>query len=381
MMATQPPDWIGPANNAFALDLYGRLAAAKGDNLFFSPSSIQTALAMTCAGARGDTAGQMAKVLRLPAGSESIHKDFGDFLKDLNGAGGKRGYDLSVANALWGQKGYKFLPDFLNLLKSDYGAGLRQVDFKHNGEAARQTINAWVEKVTRDEIKDLIGQGVLTVYTRLVLANAIYFKGTWADQFDKKATIDQPFHLSSTQYSNVPMMRRTGHYGYTESNYFQALELPYAGNELSMIILLPRRVDGLTGLEHNLTPAHLSELLGQLTGQKVIVSIPKFKLETQFELASTLESMGMVAPFKNADFSGMTGKKDLSISNVIHKAFVDVNEEGTEAAAATGVVMTRAMAGPPTPPPVFTADHPFFFVIRDNKSGAFLFMGRLMAPK
>ena len=239
------PTWIGQANNAFAIDLFAKLAAEKGENLFFSPASIETALAMTYAGARGRTAGQMAKVLHLPSANEPIHKDFGNFLKELNGAGGKRSYELSVANALWGQKGYAFLPDFRNLLKSEYDARLDEVDFKGNSEGARKTINAWVEKQTRDKIKDLIGPRMLTPLTRLVLTNAIYFKGTWFTPFDKTATSDQTFHFSGGADKKVPMMQRTGRYDYMEGVDFQALRLKYAGNKLAMIILLPRSVDGL----------------------------------------------------------------------------------------------------------------------------------------
>ena len=379
-MATEPAAWIGQANNAFAIDLYGRLPA--NVNLFFSPNSIQTALAMTYAGARGTTAEQMAKVLRLPAGGgQQIHADFGNFLKELNGAGGERAYELSVANALWGQQGSAFLPDFRNLLKTDYGAGLKELDFKTDSEGARKTINGWVEKQTRDKIKDLIAPGVLTSATRLVLTNAIYFKGTWTTPFEKSATSDEPFHISASRDVKLPMMRRTGHYDYAEGPDYQALGLPYAGNKLAMIILLPRGGGGLPGLEHELTPAWLSNVFANLNNQEVVVSIPKFKMEDQFELGPVLEAMGMQAAFaSDADFSGMTGKKDLNISNVVHKAFVEVNEQGTEAAAATGVMMATMAAMPQSQPPVFAADHPFLCVIRDETSGACLFMGRLVEP-
>ena len=380
-------EWISRANNSFAVDLYARLAEERQtENLFFSPTSIETALAMTYAGARGSTAGQMAKVLHLPPEAQSIHQDFGSFLKQLNAAktaeGKTRGYELTVANALWGQKGYSFLPGFVGLLETYYGAGLDEVDFKSDSEGARKTINAWVAKETRDKIKDLIGQGLLTPDTRLVLTNAIYFKGKWAAPFEKKATRDEPFHLSAEQQKTVPLMHRTGSYGYREEENFQALRLTYVGDELSMIILLPKKIDGLEALEKELTREKLSQWFSRLREQKVVVSVPRFKATAQFELNSALASLGMSDAFDAgcADFSGMTGNRNLCISNVIHKAFVEVNEQGTEAAAATGVVMELTAALPSPPPPEFRADHPFLFVIREEKSGTILFMGRLVDP-
>jgi len=400
------PTWIAPANNAFALDLYEKLVTTEPGNLFFSPNSIQTALAMTYAGARGNTAAQMAAVLHLPPGNDSIAKDLGAFIRQLNGPesdkGKPRGYELSIANALWGQAGAHFLPDFLSLLDTDYGAGLRQVDFAHNTETARATINQWVENRTHDRIQNLIAQGVLTPRTALVLTNAIYFKGTWTAKFDKAATHDEPFHgkglgapsmpppLPGQSPANPPpeptqtvaMMHRTGDYGYAEGDNFQALKLLYAGNDLSMVILLPRQDTGLDAVENNLTAQKLADLFSRFIQEKVAVSIPRFRLAESFELAQPLASLGMPDAFgAAADFSGMTGKRDVSISNVIHKAFVEVNEQGTEAAAATAVVMKYAMAIRPQPPEVFHADHPFLFLIRDERSGVILFMGRFVRPE
>jgi len=383
-MADDIPSWIGNADNAFAFDLYAKLAPSNQGNLFFSPSSIQTALAMAYAGARGQTAGQMAAVLHLPPGGNSVNKDFGDFLRILNSptneAGNPRGYQLSVANALWGQNDYHFLPTFLSLLKSDYGAGLQEVDFKHDTEGARAEINSWVAKKTMDKIQNLIGPGALTPSTRLVLTNAIYFKGTWQDPFDKQFTHDDIFHLSAGAQTMAPMMRTTGNYSYTDSPDYQALCLPYAGGDLAMVILLPRAVDGLPQLEKALTAKALANVLGGMDDQEVHISIPKFKMTAEFELAPVLESMGMRDAFgTGSDFSGMTGNKDLSISAVIHKAYVEVNEQGTEAAAATGIAMTTAMARP-MQPEEFHADHPFLFLIRDQRSGAILFIGRVADP-
>ncbi len=384
-VVAETPAWIAEANNAFALDLHKKLAASADGNVFFSPNSIETALAMTHAGARGDTATEMAGVLRLPAGNPRLHQDLCGFLQELNAAktnGKSRGYDLTVANALWGQQGFSFLPEFVQLLKTNYAAGLNEVDFKTDASGARKTINAWVEKQTHDKIKDLIGPGVLTADTRLVLTNAIYFKGDWASPFPKKGTKDEPFHLSTGRKITTPLMHREGTYGYMENGSFQALKLPYVNQELSMIVLLPREREGLPALEKSLTPEIIAGCFSKLHHQEVVVSLPKFKVTAQFELSRTLRDMGMKNAFgAGADFSGMTGAKDFVISNVIHKAFVEVNEEGTEAAAATAVVMMPSAVAEPKPKPVFRADHPFLYFIRHEKSGVILFMGRLNEPK
>ncbi len=374
--------WIPAANNAFAADLYGKLAATKG-GLFFSPNSIETALAMTYAGARGRTAQEMAKVLHLPAQGEQVHRDFGAFLRRLNAEktpeGKPRGYQLSAANALWGQKGYEFLPGFLDLLKTAYGAGLTEVDFAAHAEEARKTINAWAEKETRDKIKDLVPERVLNPETRLVLTNAIYFRGDWAEKFNKADTKDAPFLLSKDGAVEAPLMNRTGTYDYTEAEAFQALRLPYAGNELAMVILLPRKTDGLADLEKSLTAANLAVWLARLESREVRVSMPRFKVAAQFSLADPLKALGMTDAFAPAaDLSGMNGRRDLFISAVVHKAFVEVNEEGTEAAAATAVVVGRESE--PPPPVVFRADHPFLFLIREERTGTILFLGRLVSP-
>lgn len=379
-------------NNLFAFDLYGKLRAREG-NLFFSPYSISTALAMTYAGARGNTDTQMAKVLHFATvPSETVpakktlartqfHSAFGTIVKDLNARGEKGGYELTVANALWGQKGYGFLEEFLHLVKANYDGQLSEVDFMKAAESARKTINAWVEKKTNNKIKDLIGRGALDRMTRLVLTNAIYFKGNWDRQFKEDRTKDAPFTLLSGDKVDVPMMNQKAEFRYVEAEVFQALELPYVDNELSMIILLPKELDGLPEFEKELTIEDLSACLGKLRNREVIVSIPRFKMTSRFGLASVLKSMGMADAFSpgRADFSGMNGKKDLFISAVIHKAYVDVNEEGTEAAAATAVTMKVTSIGP-TQIPVFRADHPFLFLIRDNLSESILFIGRVTDP-
>jgi len=366
-------------NNAFALALYAELKDQEG-NLFLSPFSISTALAMTYAGARGNTEAQMAKVLHFDLGQESLHPTFQKLITQMSTQAEQQGYQLNVANALWGQKGYGFLKKFLDLTKTTYGAGLNEVDFRRATEAARKTINTWVEKQTKGKIKNLIRRGILDELTRLVLTNAIYFKGNWASQFDKRQTKNSPFYVRVDRTVNVPMMYQKEKFRYMETGRLQAIELPYVDNELSMVVLLPKEVNGITALENFLTADSLRKWLTCLREQKVDVYLPRFKITSEFRLDTALRSMGMPDAFSlpPADFSGMTGKKDLFISAVIHKAFVDINEEGTEAAAASAVVMEKAMRM--QRPLIFRADHPFIFLIRDTQSGSILFLGRVVNP-
>jgi len=384
---------IVEGNNKFAMVLFAKLREGEG-NLFFSPYSISTALAMTYAGARGQTDAQMAEVLHFPIivrpgeqlsspivpDRQRFASAFGKIVKDLNARGEKGGYEFTVANALWGQKGYGFLEEYLQLVKANYGGQLNEVDFVTATEEARETINSWVEKKTNNKIKNLISRGVLDEMTRLVLTNAIYFKGNWQSQFKEDRTRPAPW-LGYGDKVEVPMMNQTAEFGYMETEDFQALELPYVNEELSMIILLPKEIDGLSEFEQTFTLENFSQWLSKLNKREVIVSIPKFKMTSQFSLASVLKSMGMADAFNpgKADFSGMNGKTDLFISAVIHKAYVDVNEEGTEAAAATAVTMRLTSVGP-SQIPVFRADHPFLFLIRDNHSGSILFIGRVTDP-
>jgi serpin B len=367
-------------NSAFAVDLYGQLRGREG-NLFFSPESISTAFAMAYAGARGETAQQMAAALHFTVPPERLHPAMGALLAGLNAP--HDGYQLHVADALWAEKDYKFLDDFLKLTKEDYGAGFRPVDFKTAPDAARATINQWVEEKTEDKIKDLLPPGSIKPDTRLVLTNAIYFKGDWDAQFDKASTRDEDFHLSAAQTVKAPLMHMQTKLRYFNGGTFQAVELPYKGRELSMVVLLPNDVAGLAVLEQQLTPANMQQWLNGLRANpKVILTLPKFKMTSEFELKNALGALGMKQAFERgtADFSGMTGKRDLWISAAIHKAYVDVNEEGTEAAAATGIVMRSMAMAREQQPVVFRADHPFVFLIRDNASGGILFMGRVTDP-
>ncbi|MEW6229087.1 MAG: serpin family protein [Bacillota bacterium] len=371
-------DSIVAGNNSFAFDLYRQLARDKG-NLFFSPYSISSALAMTYAGARGETAKQMADVLHFSLAPERLHPVFSDLTGMFN-AGGKS-YQLSVANALWGQVGYKFLPGFLDITNKYYGAGFKEVDYVKAREQARQTINKWVEAKTNDKIKNLIQPDDLSTLTRLVLTNAIYFKGKWEIQFKPEATKPMPFYMSAKEKVDVPMMHQVAKFNYAENDQAQILEMPYTGGDLSMVVLLPKPGYELAKLEDMLRPEVIRSWLSQLSKKEVEVFLPRFKLEERFVLNEELHGLGMIDAFDKvaADFSGMTPGPDLYISMVIHKAFVEVNEEGTEAAAATAVIMdTKAMIL--DKPPVFRADRPFVFLVRDLRSGSILFMGRLANP-
>ncbi|MDR3752517.1 MAG: serpin family protein [Terracidiphilus sp.] len=371
-------------SNAFAVDLYGRLSSQPG-NLFFSPESISTAFAMTYAGAHGQTATEMARVFHFTLPPERLHPAIGTLLAGMNAP--HPGYALRVADALWAEKDENFLPAYLKLVQTNYGAGFHPVEFKSAPDSVRVTINQWVEKQTNNKIQNLLGPGTVTPLSRLILTNAIYFKAAWADQFSKSATENKDFHLSASKTIQAPTMYNSGGYYYLKGPSFQALLMPYEKDEISMLILLPNSVDGLPALERSLSASNLDKWTAALSYEhEVIVHLPRFKITQQFELSSTLKDLGMKTAFdgNSADFSGMTGDKSLVISAAIHKAYIDLDENGTEAAAATAVIMEMATAmqsrTPPPPPIIFTADHPFLFLIRDNASGAILFMGRITDP-
>jgi len=367
-------------NNAFGFELYQELKGKEG-NLFFSPYSISTALAMTYAGARGQTEREMAEVLRFSLEQETLHSSFSKLQSDLNAIQNKGRIKLSIANSLWAQEGYHFLDTFFDLNKKYYGASLNFVDFATQTEAPRKTINIWVENKTQQKIKKLIKKGMIDSLTTLVLCNAIYFKGDWSSQFDKERTADADFSISSAKTIKAPMMSQKSEFKFKDFGNFSAIGLPYEGNDLSMIIFLPKEIDGLVELERNLTNDNVKVWIDKLIASyksKIFVSLPKFKTTCEFELSEILGGMGMPSAFSlpPADFYGMTGKKDLFISKVIHKAFLDVNEEGTEAAAATAVIMPPGISKLL----IFRANHPFVFLIRENQTGSILFIGRIIDP-
>lgn len=372
----------GKSIDAFALDLYAQLQGTTGGNLFVSPFSVATALAMTYAGAGGETAQQMASVLHLGGDRSTTESDFGALLGSLNAAGQSGGYLLSVADALWVQQGVDILPEFLSVMQNDFNSGLNQADFIHAAEAARKTINDWVAQQTHDKITDILPPGSLDDTTRFVLANAVYLKAAWASPFDANQTTNAPFTLASGNQVTASMMHQSGDFRYMESDGFQVLELPYASGRLAMDILLPTE-SGLAGLSSNQVPADIDTWLAGLSTQEVAISLPKFEMTTGSDLNPVLESLGMTDAFDptKANFSGITNTMQLMLSHVFHKAFISVDELGTEAAAATTVVVTEAYARfNPNPPVVVNADHPFLFLIRDTQSGTVLFMGQVEDP-
>ncbi len=379
--AAQPTEDVkslAKGNNAFAFDLYSVISSGK-DNLFLSPYSISSALAMTYAGAGGNTAAEMASAMHYYLEPDRLHRSFAALNSAFN-AGGKS-YRLAVANALWSQIGLNFRPDYAAITQKYYGAGVRTVDFVEANEEARLAINRWVEENTQNKIVELLKPGVLNALTRLVLTNAIYFKGQWKYEFKKDRTENAAFHLSATKTADVPFMNQVAEFGYAETKDAQVVELPYAGGELAMDILLPRAGSDIAQLEAALGAGGLDPFVSGLYPQKVELSIPRFKFEAELSLGGALQKLGMIDAFSDqrADFSGISDTF-LYITAVIHKAFVEVNEEGTEAAAATAVVMGTKSA-PVYQPVQFVADRPFFFVIRDLATGSILFMGRVTDPR
>lgn len=372
---------IVDANNRFAFELYAQFSEqSKERNIFYSPYSILVALTMTYEGARGQTAEEMQSVLHIPEHADARRPNFASIYNDINKEG--KAYKLSTANALWAQKDYKFLEEYTNSIEKYFGGRVTNLDFEGASEKSRQTINKWIEDKTNKKIKDLIPPGLLSAYTRLVLTNAIYFKGTWVRQFDKKETQDDDFTMSSGNTMKVPMMRLTGNdakFNYAENDELQILEMFYDGEDLSMLIILPKGND-LAGIEESLSLETLSAWQDMLHEQRVDVFIPKFTFETKYLMKKTLTEMGMLTAFgSTADFSGMDGTKELFIQDVIHQAFVEVNEQGTEAAAATAVIMECTSAIRSIP--VFRADHPFIFIIQETGTGNILFLGRVCDPR
>jgi serpin B len=372
-------------NTDFAFAMYREIAAGDG-NLFFSPYSMSIALAMTYAGARNRTAEQMAQTMRYALPQEQLHPAFNKLALELAGRSAIEGLEpdqvfrLHVANLLWGQTDYPFEQDFLDLLAGNYGAGMRLLDFVKDPDGSRLVINEWVSRETEEKVNDIIPPGVITDLTRLVLANAVYFNAAWAHAFPENATRPDSFRLLDGTTVEVPMMRQRAELRVMSGGGFRAAELPYVGGQLSMLILLPEE-GGLDGVEGRLDAGRLSAAVDSLQPAEVDLTLPKFDFEWEAEdLPEAFKRLGMTDAFTDAaDFSGMTGTPELHIGAILHKSFVGVDEAGTEAAAATVVVMDRE-AAPIGSPVEFTVDRPFFFLIRDNLTGTILFLGRVTNP-
>jgi serpin B len=382
--AQQDLQGLTSSNTAFALNLYQQLRAVKG-NLFFSPYSISQALAMTQTGARGATAEQMAKTLQFSLPPERVGAAFNLLAQDLASLAKVPddpkavGFRLNIVNALWGQKGYPFEAAFLDSLAENYGAGMRLLDFIQAPDPSRQAINAWVSSQTDKKIQDLVPPGAIDANTRLVLTNAIYFKAGWMYEFDKNRTRPADFTLVDGSKIQVPMMAQSEGLDYAAGPDYQAVALPYIGGQMQMILLVPAEGQ-FSSFEQSLDAARLEEILQGLSFAQVNLSMPRFRYDSSFSLNDSLKRMGMPDAFDpdKADFSGMTGKRELYISDVVHKAYVSVDEQGTEAAAATAVMM--GVTSMPAQSVDLKIDHPFLLLIRAEQTGAVLFVGRVVNP-
>ena len=374
---------LADGNSAFAIDLYQALRETDG-NLFYSPYSISLAMVMAHAGARGETEEKMADTLRFTLSRDRLHPAFNSLDTELSrrgeGAKGKdeEGFRLNIVNAMWGQKDYDFLLEFLDILAENYDAGLRILDFAEVPEESRITINRWISDQTEERIEDLIPQGLIDTSTRLVLTNAIYFNAAWQYPFEEDETHSGSFNLLDGDEVTIPIMMQTESFEYAEGDGFQAIELPYDGNEISMVILLPE-TSTFAEFEELLDAQQIEEIIGSLGHSRIALSMPKFEYESGFSLKEALALMGMSVAFSGeADFSGMTGNRELFITDVVHKALVSLDEAGTEAAAATAVIV--ALTGMPETPVKVTIDRPFIFLIRDIETRTILFMGRVLDP-
>ena len=371
---------VAAANNGLAFDLFRQLGSEDAEkNLLISPISISTALTMTYAGARGETAAQMAGTLHLNGlADEAIHAGYGGLINDLNAS--REGYKLNVANRLFGQSDFPFRQQFLDTLAGPYGAPLEQLDFVNNTEPSREHINDWVADQTNQKIKDLLASGTITPDTRLVLTNAVYFNGAWKNRFIEEATADAPFYRLDGSAGQTPLMYQQNILKHAEFDDFQMLEIPYAGDDLTMVVMLPNERDGLAALEASLDAEQFQVSVESLELRKVNLFLPKFTFRDGARLKAPLRDLGMTDAFGDADFSGISEGSDLVISDVVHKTFIDVNESGTEAAGATAVIIESTSTSIQPPVPLFRADHPFLFGLRDAHTGGLLFLGRMTDP-
>jgi serpin B len=365
---------VAAGTNQFAVDVYGAIASTKGD-LFFSPASIAAAFGMTLGGAREATAEQLTKALHLALPPERAHPALGALLASPPTSTG--GPEFSVANRLWGAQ-EDFLPAFLQLTRDAYGAELERVDFRGQPEQARARINGWVAERTRDRIKDLLADGSIVPSTRLVLTNAVYFKGAWRSRFDPAATRTGRFTLASGTAVEVPLMAQTLEAAFHQGEGFALVELPYEGDRYALVVIVPDAHDGLPAVERSLSAQTLAAWLGAASSRKVLVALPRLKIEATLDLVPVLQALGVKDLFApgSADLSGMNGARDLYVGVAVHKGFVEVNEEGTEAAAATAIAVERTSA-----PQELCADRPFLFLIRDRETGVIWFMGRETDPR
>jgi serpin B len=363
-------------NNQFAIDFLKQVSIEENGNIFFSPFSLSTAISMTYAGARGNTQDQIAKVFHFTSNSKKFHNQQGKTIKLINAK--TDSIQLNIVNTLWAEKTYSFKKPYIKLMKRSYSSLVRPMDFINNFEESRLTINENIYKITNEKIKDLLPNGSLNSLTRLVLTNAIYFKGDWKTKFKKEKTGDSNFYITSQNVIKCKMMGVKSDFNYYEDLKIQAIELPYAGGDFSMVIILPSPNQSLEDLTNSLSSNLLNDILKGLNNQEINISIPKFKLSNGYQLKKQLSKMGMPQPFTNdADFSGMTSSNNLKISDVFHKAFIEVNEQGTEASAATAVVIAMKSVGHDK---FFNANRPFLFLVKEKSTGTILFLGRIVDP-
>jgi len=373
----QTQEYSADQSSRFALDIYKQFAGESEKNIFFSPFSLSIAMGMTYAGAEGETKKQMADVFNFPLNDKDLHKELGSLQNQMVNKGNK-GVEISIANQLWADKLYKFKCSYLRKVKKAYKAPVKRMPFRTKADDCRVEINKWVEDKTKNRIVDLLPEGSISDMTALVLTNAIYFKGQWDNKFEEEDTFDEAFLTPTGQTVSSRMMNTQDKYNVYQGNRIQMLELPYAGKEFSMLVVLPNEDTPLKEIEKTITLEKLNHYISLLTESDVRVSFPKFKFESEFALKPTLSVMGMPIPFSNAaDLSRMSGNLELKIDEVFHKAFVEVTEEGTEAAAATAVVIVRKSVSIPIE---FKANRPFMFLIRENSTGSILFMGRVTNP-
>ncbi|XP_010959569.2 serpin B4 [Camelus bactrianus] len=386
----------GPISH-FAVDLYQQIRQrSTGENIFYSPLSIMSAFGMLYLGSRGNTAAQLQKALHFKEVAENPtagatadpvenpeNHHFQKLLTELNKP--TDAYELNVANRLYGRKEFPFLQEYMDNVKKLYLASVESADFANAPEESRKMINSWVERQTNEKIKNLFPKDSIDSSTVLVLVNAIYFKGQWHQKFKEENTVEEKFWLSKDRSKSVQMMKETNDFNFTslEDMQVKILEIPYKGAELSMMLLLPNEVDGLQKLEDKLTAEKLLEWTSSqnMWKSQVDLHLPRFKVEETYDLKAILEALGVVDAFssQDADLSGMTRKHRLAVSKAVHKSFVEVNEEGTEAAAATGITVVATSASIPHFER-FHCDHPFLFFIRHNKTNTILFLGRLTSP-